>query len=417
MNHDALMLPALRGSIGDWIYYSALMRIGEIGSRIQYAEEVHRDKALSELIQRSLEGARAKHIAAYLENTRERFFNSLVLATYGGEPQWLEVGNFESTTKPEILKTISPDAMNRLGFLSFDGSEKIFAIDGQHRLAGIKRALGEGADIRDELVPIILVGHKRSAAGLRRTRRLFTTLNKTAVAVRKTDIIALDEDDVMAIIARRMVETNASFRDPKIAVISSENIPVANRTCLTTISSLYDTLRVLFKFEIRQTNDRGLRFNRPSDSRLEEHYQFALAYFAALASAFKPIGRLFDTPNPTKVTEKQRGPHGGNLLFRPLGLDVVTHVATELARYHNLDLAAAVQRMRDIPTDLASAPYRDVIWDAKRSRVIGRGKSLARDLLMYVVGLPVDKKKLADRYRLALGVGPGPRAKLPAFVV
>lgn len=417
MNHGALIIPALRGTIGDWIYYSAVMRIGEIGDRIRYAEEVHTDKALSQLIQRSLEGPRAKQIAAYLAKSQERFFNSLVLATYGGNPKWLEVGNFRSTTSPEILKQISTDAMDRIGFLSLSGSEQIFAVDGQHRLAGIRKALRDGVAIRDELVPIILVGHKRNAAGLRRTRRLFTTLNKTAVAVRKRDIIALDEDDVMAIIARRLVETNPSFRDPKIAVISSHSIPAANRTCLTTISSLYDTLKTLFTFETRQANGRGLRFNRPSDARLDEHYQFAVDYFDALASAFKPIGRLFESTSPREVAEKQRGPHGGHLLFRPVGLDIFTQVATELARRDKLDLSVAVLRMNGIPHDLARAPYQDVIWDAKRSRVIGRGKALARDLLRYMVGLPVDEKALVEKYRLSLGVSPGSRVKLPAIVV
>lgn len=240
-----LVLPALRGSIGNWIYYSCLMSFSEISSRVRYAEEIHPDKALSQLIQRSLEGPRAKHIAGYLASTKERFFNSLVLATYGGSPNWLEVGDFRSTTSPEVVKLISENAMDSLGFLSLSGTEKIFAIDGQHRLAGIKRAMEDGLELTQEQVPVIVVGHKKDAAGMQRTRRLFTTLNKTAVPVRKRDIIALDEDDAMAITARRLVETDVAFRDPKIAVISSQNIPAGNRVCLTTISSLYDVLKHL----------------------------------------------------------------------------------------------------------------------------------------------------------------------------
>jgi DNA sulfur modification protein DndB len=242
MKTEPLLIPALRGSFGDWIYYSCLMPVSEVGSRARFAEEIHPDRALSKLIQRSLEGVRARHIANYLTFTKERFFNSLVLATYGGSPEWLEIGDFKSTTRPELVKQVSQSAMDAMGFLRLTGTEKIFAIDGQHRLAGIKKALEDGQDLSSEQVPVILVGHKKSAAGLERTRRLFTTLNKTAVPVRKGDIIALDEDDAMAIIVRRLVETNASFRDPKIAVIASQNIPVSNRACLTTISSLYDTL-------------------------------------------------------------------------------------------------------------------------------------------------------------------------------
>jgi DNA sulfur modification protein DndB len=114
MKRPILILPALRGKFGDWIFYSCVIRIKELGSRVNYAEEIHKEKALSDLIQRSLEGPRAKHIAEYLKSS-ERFFNSLVLATYGGSPDWLEVGNFRSTTDPQILRDIGDFALDAIG--------------------------------------------------------------------------------------------------------------------------------------------------------------------------------------------------------------------------------------------------------------------------------------------------------------
>ena len=41
--------------------------------------------------------------------------------------------------------------------------------------------------------------------------RLFTTLNKTARPVSKNAVIALDEDDVMAICVRRLIEDSRFF--------------------------------------------------------------------------------------------------------------------------------------------------------------------------------------------------------------
>lgn len=402
MKTGPLALPALRGSIGDWVYYSCLMPISEVGRRVSYAYEIHSSKALSELIQRSLEGARARHIATYLTSTQERFFNSLVLATYGGSPDWLEVGNFKSSTKADILKIVPEVSRDSLGFLSLTGAEKMFAVDGQHRLAGIKRAMDDGADLSQELVPVLLVGHKKTATGLRRTRRLFTTLNKTAVPVRKRDIIALDEDDVMAIVCRRLVESNDSFRDPKIAVISSQNIPVGNRVCLTTISSLYDVLKLLFMFDLGQRSDRGLRFNRPPDDRLDHFYSVATSYFSELGTVFKPVAQLLSTPDPASVTERHRGPHGGHLLFRPIGLEIVTRVAIEVATARSTDLCSAVKLLKGIPTNLADAPYDRVIWDPARQTVNARGKTLARNLLRHICGLPVgDIAELQHEYAVA----------------
>lgn len=403
MKPKPLVMPALRGSFGDWIYYACLMPISDLGTRVRYADEVHPDKALSRLIQRSLEGPRAKHIATYLTGTRERFFSSLVLATYGGSPDWLEVGNFKATTDSRILEDISENAMDTLGFLRLSGSEKLFAIDGQHRLAGVKRAISEGADFGSEQVSVILVGHKKDADGMRRTRRLFTTLNKTAVPVRKRDIIALDEDDVMAITARRLVETNAKFRDPKIAVISSQSIPVGNRTCLTTIANLYDILKFIFMHDTGQRSDRTLRFNRPEDQRLDYFYSLATSYFDSLGEAFAPIGQFFSATNPAEVAGAQRGPHGGHLLFRPVGLEIFTRVAIEFAKVRGLSLSQAIARLNGLPVDITQVPYRHVLWDPNRQTIILSRKTIAREVLRYMAGLEIELDQITDAYRLALG--------------
>jgi DNA sulfur modification protein DndB len=407
MKYEPLLLPALRGSIGDWIYYACLMPMSEIGIRVNYAAEIHPDRALSQLMQRSLEGSRARHIASYLTTTKDRFFNSLVLATYGGNPDWLEVGNFKSSSNPTLVRSLTEDVRNSLGFLRLTGTEKIFAVDGQHRLAGIKRVLTEGGDLTQDQVPVLLVGHKKSVGGLQRTRRLFTTLNKTAKPVHKRDIISLDEDDVMAIITRRLVENHEWFRDPKIAVISSQNIPVTNRTCLTTISSLYDTLKVLFTYSVKQQfesrADQKLQLNRPSDARLDEFYELAISYFTALGKTFKPVANLFAAQNPSSVAAKHRGPHGGHLLFRPIGLDIVTRTAVEIAESQQIGLPEALVKLKRLPTDISAAPYLNVIWDPDRHKV-GRERALARDLVRYMAGLPVNEDKLKNQYSLALGI-------------
>ncbi len=414
MKRSVLILPALRGNFGDWIFYSCLMPVFELGERVSYAQEIHKNKALSELIQRSLEGPRSKHIADYLK-TQERFFNSLVLATYGGNPDWLEVGDFRSNTNPRILSEIQEFALDAMGFLRLTGSEKIFAIDGQHRLAGIKRAINEKLPLNDDEVPVILVGHRKSESGLRRTRRLFTTLNKTAVPVRKRDIIALDEDDAMAIIARRLVETNPSFKDPKIAVIASSNIPVSNRVCLTTISSLYDNLKLLFMHKIGQRTDRSLRFNRPSDERLADYEKLAIDYFLALGKAFKPVNSLLKSKDPARVTAAQRGPEGGHLLFRPIGLESITRTAIDISRTESISITDAVHALKGIPTDLSGAPYRDIIWSPARHMILPSGKRLGRDLIRYMAGLHVNEAQLLVDYRIAQGAEPNDhRIQLPA---
>jgi DNA sulfur modification protein DndB len=75
-----LVLPALRGVMGDWVYYSCLMDVGNLAKRVRYAEEVHKNDSLSKMIQRRLNSDRSTQIAEYLRSQPERFFNSLVVA-------------------------------------------------------------------------------------------------------------------------------------------------------------------------------------------------------------------------------------------------------------------------------------------------------------------------------------------------
>jgi DNA sulfur modification protein DndB len=402
MEHSPILLPALRGYMGDWIFYSCLIPLREIEARVDYAEDIHPDKQLSALIQRALEEKRGKEISEYLLTTQERFFNSLVLATYGGEPEWVEVGNFRSGAKSaDVLKNLPEEASDTLGFLSLSGKEKIFAIDGQHRLAGIKEATKASEALGNEHVSVLLVGHKKDPAGMERTRRLFTTLNKTAVPVRKRDIIALDEDDAMAIVARRLVEGNPHFKHPRIAVVSSQNIPSGNRVSLTTISSLYDILKLVFINHTRARSDRKLRFNRPTDERLDEFEAVAVDYFFALTQAFPEVGSVLTAPDPAATTEVCRGDHGGHLLFRPIGLEMFTQVAIEYAAAHDVPLLLAVKRLSNLPMQLVDAPYRHVIWNPVKNSVAASGKLLARDLVRHMAGLATGDT-LLERYKRTL---------------
>lgn len=367
----ALTLPALRGAFGDWIFYSCLIPIRELGGRASYATDLHPAKAeeLSKLIQRALEGHRAIEIAEYLTKNEERFFSSLVLAVYGGRPDWLEIGIRGTETSRASVDELTDEAKDSIGFLRLTGEEKIFAIDGQHRLSGIKHAMKvQGKSLPNELVPVIFVGHSNTKKGLQRTRRLFTTLNKTAVAVTKRDIIALDEDDVMAITACALYETDPRFQTPKIAMITTNNLPPSSKS-LTTIGNLYDILKLVFMYESGTTRDTHLRFNRPSDAKLAEYFTMADAYFTSLARAFPELKEYYDTKNSGAIAQKYRSNRGGHILFRPIGLDLVTRATIEIARHRNTNLANAVRRVAKLETQIAAKPYAGVIWNPERGAV------------------------------------------------
>lgn len=366
---DRLFIPALRGIFGDWVFYSCLISAKDLANRVDYATVLHKNARLSELIQREIKKKRGAEIADYLNTQNERFFNSLVIGVYDGSPVWHEFG-ITSKTENIRIEEISDNDRHSFGYLQFDGTEKLFAIDGQHRLAGFKTLFEEG-NHSDDQVSVILVAHKETKSGRERTRRLFTTLNKTAITVSKGERIALDENDVMAIIVRRLVEDTPDFAGSKIAYQATNNLKVNDLESLTTIGNLYDVLTILFSKIHQKGSTKHLQFSRPPDSELDGYYTLAIDYFAMLRKHIPELDEYFKSSKPRNVVLKYRGDFGGSIAFRPLGLIVLTNVIEQLARTMNLD--SAINLVAKAPRNLMEIPFQECFGtrQSKQSNLLG----------------------------------------------
>lgn len=393
--------PALRGFIGDWVYYVCLLPMQEIAHRVSFADTLHPRKELSNLVQRELRKGRAVEIARYLKTQRQRFFNSLVVAVYEGDPSWYSLSDISPRAKEMKGGAVPRDVIHSVGFLSFTGEEQMFAVDGQHRLAGIKQAVTESKEIKEECTPVVLVGHRNSPDGIVRTRRLFTTLNKTARPVSKAEIIALDEDDVAAILARRLSEEHPYFARDRLLFTHTNNLPVSNDTSMTTIGNLYDVLHILMgRTPAGPQGDDPFRY-RPTDRVLAKCHENACRFFALLDQHFPALQSYFASSNYASVVRANRHKKGGHVMFRPVGLRVFTEVIADLAQEHSL--SASVRLSSKLPTELSRAPFERVLWDPKRSRILSSGASLVRRLLLYQLGRAQSSDRLARDYAKALG--------------
>jgi DNA sulfur modification protein DndB len=325
---------------------------------------------------------------------------------YGGNPSWHDIGDFSSNLPGVSIEKIPEQALNSFGLLLFTGEEQLFAVDGQHRLAGIKTAVQNDGGIGEEEASVLLVAHQNTGKGIERTRRLFTTLNKTARPVSRGEIIALDEDDVMAIIARRFVEAHSFFTRDRLAFVPTNNLPVSDLKHLTTIGNLYDVLGILFSRIKKRCDLTDLKFYRPTDDQLDDYYQFGSRFFKLLRDEFLPLGEFFEANDTSKVVQKYRGQFGGNVMFRPIGLTMMTEVIAKLSETKKLK--ECIKIAGTLPQKLADPPYAGVLWDKTKKRMDNQGKALARDLLLFMLG-EVSKKKKEDigkRYAKALGKDP-----------
>lgn len=400
-------LPALRGRLGDWAFYSVLMTFNQIANRISYAKEIHNSKKLSDLIQRELDQKnRAGEIGQYLLTNKDRFFNSLVVAVYDGDPEWHEFNNLKPVSNDINVDEITYAGRYSVGYLSLSGTEKLFALDGQHRLAGIRNALKQNKALGDDEVSVIIVAHHTDKAGLQRTRKLFTTLNKTAKTVKKSEIIALDEADAMAITARRLVEYDRRFSDKHVHILSKQsNLPKTDTEHLITLINLYDILEILFAKSKIGLKPIDLKRIRPSDDELAKFTQLAKDFFTNLEGISSELRRCLNSTTPENEIKEQRHGHGGHILFRPAGLLIYTEIVAALMRTTSLNLKQSIAELRDLPTELSAPPYKGILWNNATGTMMIKNKALTRELLLYYLGHikePSRIKRLKERYALLL---------------
>ncbi len=386
---DPMALPSLRARMGQWWYYLSTLKMSEIKARVSVAEEIHSGATLQELLQRKLRD-RASEIADYLIEQDQRFFNSLVLGTYGGDPKWYEVS---IKTSPIDGETEFPmESQGILGVLVLDGNETLFAIDGQHRVAGIRQALDKNELLRDEEVPIIMVAgvtqtHRHGdPEGFERTRRLFSTLNRHAKAVSKTDIIALDEDDAIAIVTRRLVEEYPLFRG-KVSLGQGISIPPSDRRSFTSIVTLYDTLDTYLQEGSKRSWNRFKRF-RPDEETLQSIFDRSKIFWDTYCNVFPELATFSVAPPKEMIAANHRHVDGGHLLFRPVGLQTSAHVVRDLMESLRLSLEEAVRRVSLIPMDLKHDMWRGLYWNDQNRRMITapENKRAARRLMFHSLG-------------------------------
>jgi DNA sulfur modification protein DndB len=381
------------------------MSLEQVAKNVRYAKEIHKSEKLSELIQRELdEKNRASEIGEYLLKNEDRFFNSLVVAVYDGDPEWHEFQSIKPINEDIHLEDIDYNSRYSVGYLSLTGEEQLFAIDGQHRLAGIRRALKKNKDLGEDEISIIMVAHHTNDAGLQRTRKLFTTLNKTAKPVSKSEIIALDEADAMAIVARQLVESDHRFSDKLIHVMSKQSNLPKNDEHLITLINLYDLLEMLFTKASKGIKSSELKRIRPTDEELDSYKKLASEYFSLIEKQFPTLEKCYASHSPGEYILKQRE-DGGHVLFRPVGFLIFTDIVTTLMRTEGLNLKQSVEELKRLPAMLSAPPYVGVLWNKTTDTMVIRNKSLTRDLLLYYLGYIKDAKKtskIKERYSLIL---------------
>ncbi len=314
----AIKIPAIRSKMGIWIYYVSSLSFSEVRDYVKpIDDELHKSELLSGMIQRSI-SENYRNIANYLETQEERFFNAIILAVYDGNPVWNEI---------RISEDDGDDNYN-LGLITLSDDVKIFPVDGQHRVAGIKEALQRNNELANERVPVIFIGHSKDEIGMQRTRRMFSTLNRYAKPVSLRDIIALDEDDIVAIASRTLIDLPGLFQNGRILDIKSKPVPDNNEVALTTLVTYYECNKELLWLYIKDKVVRGVEQkvikgrskineyikHRPAENEINAFTQECREFWTAV------LEECPELKEPDAKVGRYRDADGGHIFFRPISI-------------------------------------------------------------------------------------------------
>lgn len=398
-----LNLPCLKGRIGDWLYYSSTMPFDEIAKRVKLPNEIDKkykdpNLKLGEWIQRDLGSKRVEPIAHYLLHQKERFFNSIVLGIYDGEPSWqeFEIKIDETTDKSQLSEKELLHFSETFGILRLSGTESIFAIDGQHRVMGIRKAImDKPKEFQYDEVSVVFIAHKTDENGRKRTRRLFSTLNRYAKPVNKGEIIALSEDDNCAIITRMLIENNKYLKN-RIAVNKNKSISQKNSKDFTSVIMLYDIVyRILtnknivgYLETVKGKDKTDYTNTRQQETEIKKDYKIVETLFEKLFTEIPAFKKFFLDNEIINREEKS-----SSLLFKVIGQNIFFDVIKAAINENKLDVTIQLFIAQDF--SLNNPIWSSVFWNNEKKSLITDTANQKYAKLLFLDKLEIPTRKTA----------------------
>jgi DNA sulfur modification protein DndB len=355
----ATYIPAIRAHMGDVEYFSSVMTIGEAARLIQYVEQV--DDWTSETppelkLQRKLNVQRVeREMVPYLTQNPDHFYSALTVeirpAPYEGEQSPLL---FEEQAK-------FPGGA-AFGMLTLDGTETLYALDGQHRLKSMELAIRQKPELAREHIVVVLVPFRAVV----RSQTLFSDLNRYARPTSKSTSLLFTHREKTARVAKRVGQAVPLLRDR----VELERTSLSrNAPQFITLSTLYEMTRALIREHDEETDD-------------ERELVADLAdVWAVLTESIPEWGQIAASQeHPAWL--RQRYLHGHGITQQAIGL-----VVARARRERLSDWRDVVGRLGDLDWRLANTEWHDVALHG--GRVTNTSTSIRRlsDLLADRVGL------------------------------
>ncbi len=386
-----ILYPALRTQMGSWNSYTIKMSARELSESVKYASEVYEDRTLDQATRRIMnDGPAKKEIAEYLKRQPDRFLSSIVVAALEGNPMFYPL---EIVDDSQLAMFQDDACLNEsLGILKFDGTQKYYALDGQHRLSAIKALLdrtnplsdGTPEDFEnDEYSVIVIVPSQEDSDFMQKYRRLFSNLNRHAKPTDKVTNILMDEDDTFAILTRRLLTEHDFLKwarrqgeSQRVKTRKGKNLRSAD-PYFTSLETLYEmNIELLSAFHRKPkgwgpisaegTDLKFFKRFRPSEEYIDSLYTELIMYWDALLAEIPDLDKDPRLMRVHEMDEREGEAETDHLLFWPIGQQMLAEIVRAVLDSRLLNptapdpdaVTSALQGLGRLEWRLHQAPWR-----------------------------------------------------------
>ncbi|MFT6908654.1 MAG: DNA sulfur modification protein DndB [Oleiphilaceae bacterium] len=362
------VFPSLRGVFGSWVYYPVLFSPKQVDDLILTSKEIREAASLDDYLQRELT-PNVDKIWDYLKVEEDRFFNSIIVGVFDGVPDWLPLNISGIDDLDDEQKSILDDS---IGILKFNGDEKLFAIDGQHRAEAIKKRYRED-DTYDDQISVIFVSHSDNVPGKKRTRKLFSDLNKKAQKVSPGELAIIDEQDIENIVARKIYSEYSRIPNSVVSLSKSAPMRANESEFFTNLLTLVKICKIIAKSMFRRKK------HQYTEDEINRLYGKVCRFLDLILDSNNVIERSFG--NSDRTQELRSNQH--HALLRPIGWEIVAEVYKDAIIEDKVDEFES--GLSNVDWNLNSVAFKDIIY--VRNKVVTKDKKYSIALLKCILSL------------------------------
>ena len=373
----AIVIPAITGRLGNTEYFETTMKVRDLVHAVRPPREMDdwANFSIEERMQREPDEKRIKaQLAPYIAKNADRFFGSIIVLVYKGEITFEPMSDLTKNIPAAYRQNAQ-----RIGFITIDGGTLI-VLDGQHRLLALRMVQqGEisgdfAPDVGEDEVCVVFINFENNV----KTRRIFNTVNRYAKQTSRGDNIITSEDDGYAIVSRWLLRETEPLGKPKDIVNWKSNTLTKRSTQLTTISAVYESVKLILRFhDVEKLPEQ----ERPTDENLETYLTFASEVWDGLLQGIKPYGDAIT--DPSKIPSMREDSARTALLFKPAAQIALVDALLRAVDNGKLKIAKAIERANRVPDWSMTAP----IWSSiiiKGSGAIDAGPEARRRMAALV---------------------------------